>query len=87
IRRNAILGLSKIDSPHAVKALRKIAFGREVNLRIAAIRGLGWLKDKGCLDRLSALITDPNAESSLRKVAEDVYRKIVETSFQEKQSE
>ncbi|MFC1587826.1 HEAT repeat domain-containing protein, partial [Planctomycetota bacterium] len=87
VRRNAILGLSKIDSPLAVTALRKIAFGREVNLSIAAIRGLGWLKDKGCLDGLSALINNPNAESSQRKVAELVYQEIVETSFQEKQSE
>ncbi|MFC1588230.1 HEAT repeat domain-containing protein, partial [Planctomycetota bacterium] len=87
IRRSAVLGLGKIDSPHAITALRKVAFGREINLSIAAIRGLGLLKDKGCLDGLSDLINDPNAESSIRKVAEDVYQEIVETSFQENQSE
>ncbi|MFC1588147.1 HEAT repeat domain-containing protein [Planctomycetota bacterium] len=82
-RLNAVNGLSGIDSPHSRTALRKIAFGKKANLSIAAVRGLGRLKDKGSLQQLSALIKDPEAESSLRKVAENVYQEIVGTSSQE----
>ncbi|MFC1587719.1 HEAT repeat domain-containing protein [Planctomycetota bacterium] len=72
-RLSAIRGLSKIDSPHSRLALRRIAFGKEANLRIAAIRGLGRLKDTTCLEELADLINDSDTDSGIRKVAKDVY--------------
>ncbi len=75
-RQQAVLGLSKIDSPLSRSALRKIAFRRGDSLQVAAIGALAKLHDTSSLQQLKKMMEDDDLPDMLKTAAGNAYDRI-----------